>query len=557
MKFLPDTFVSKEDFLSHMGYNQGIPVGETVKPPMKELKSFLRLWTKRIDAMLHNDIIKEGSTIYLLYENERGFTFEEFKLLFANVDEEKYDLYPIFKALQIPNKDMLVELLTHYENNDEGYFEALKLCIKRRKMQGLPFFFTRMNYEIDVDHLKRHAYISGSTGSGKSNLMRILIHWLQRMSNTDLSQTIIVIDPHGELSNQIKKSPINVENPERFILVDPGIKDNYTPIINPLEIEWENDVDVVNHAQNLSIAIENIIGSDLSKNMSALLVPCLSLLIRKKDSSFLDLIKLMYDDPDLIKEGLQLKNRVHKNLFKDFYKKYKQSKPAIAARFQSFLNFPSFDHLTNGRSTINLEKTVNSGKVIVFNLSQDHFGEEGSPALGRLLIAMIKSIAIKRGRKNKGHIPTFLFVDECQEFVSKSMKKILKQTRKFGLHLILANQSVDDLGDIRDTVLTNTYIKCIGQSGSPDSHKALANSTGTPYETIANLADFEFLIKSQGGSGAVIKPFDILLRNKSYSINKKEEKLLDEHLVKRYYQEIKNDENDDTGDMFRQTKFDL
>lgn len=57
--------------------------------------------------------------------------------------------------------------------------------------------------------------------------------------------------------------------------------------------------------------------------------------------------------------------------------------------------------------------------------------------------------------------PTFLFVDECQNFISPSINDILEQSRKYGLHIIMANQSVDRLGSIEKVALGNTSVKLV------------------------------------------------------------------------------------------------
>lgn len=566
MKINPTRILSDNEFLSCMGYTKGIPIGQTVTPPMKGFQEFMRRWTYRIDEKMLK--VREGSPIYMTLKNERGFSYEEYKLLFSSIDEEKYHLYPVFDAMMVVSRDMLVELRIHFDESEEGYFRALQYCVQNREMKGLQYFMGKMSYELPLDDLKRHAYISGSTGSGKSQLLRIIFYWLHAMSRRDSSMSVVLLDPHDDLTQEIKTSNLSYEDKERFILIDPEMRPGLSPVINPLDVHWETDNDVVNHAQNLSIAIENTVGTSLSQNMNALLVPCLALLIRKKNATFLDLVKLMENDPDLIEEGKQLKNEVHRSLFVDFHKKYKQSKPAISSRFQSFLNFPSFSHIISGPSTIDLEKEINSGKVIVVNLSQRYFGEEGSPALGRFLIAMIKSIALKRGNKLERK-PTFLLVDECQNFVSNSINTILRQTRKFGLHLLLANQSVEDLDSIREVVLSNTAVKCVGTNGSPETLKVLAASTGTSYETLVGLNKYHFYIKSLSSSGVIVKPSDILMRDPSFSITAEQELELEEYTVAKYYKDFTvqtpvpmddgaQDSNDEeSGTSSSLTKFDL
>jgi len=534
MKILPHTIVSQAEFDDIMGQNEGMSIGEITRPSEEGMRQLIDLWVDRIDNLIN--LIQEAkpdSVLIEKYFSERGFTYEDYKLLFRDIEPSNYDRYRVFRVLEIKNKHFLIDFTTHHEENFDDYLKAIGYFVKLRKATGLEFFFRRFHFRISIAQMEYHTYASGSTGSGKSQLLRQLFYRMQKMSAPKSSMTLILIDPHGDISKEIKTSHLNYENKERFILIDPELKSGFLPVINPLQIEWETEDDVVNHAQHLCDAIVNVSGSDVSTNMVSLLLPSLTLLIKRKGSTLLDLIDLMQDTNDeLVELGLKMDYEPHRKVFVNYRKRWKQQKEAIVARLQPFLNFPACGRIIDGESTINLKQEMDSGKVIIFNLSQRAFGRDGSIALGRFIVSTIKSLALNRG---KHRMPTFMYIDECQRFVSQSFLEILEEARKFGLHLVMANQSAERLGDAMDVTLSNTGVKLIGSNGSIKTLKMLAATTGTNYETLSKLKDFNFFIKTRDKDGQTIKPFDILMTDKSYTMTEEQEKEIDEYILEKYY----------------------
>ncbi len=95
------------------------------------------------------------------------------------------------------------------------------------------------------------------------------------------------------------------------------------------------------------------------------------------------------------------------------------------------LNYPKFYDLVIGKSTVHLEKEINAGKVIIFRIPP-LVGDEASGAIGRLLIATITGIAKNRSNNEyRQRKPTFLFIDEFQNYITNSLKIILAQARKW------------------------------------------------------------------------------------------------------------------------------
>ena len=89
---------------------------------------------------------------------------------------------------------------------------------------------------------------------------------------------------------------------------------------------------------------------------------------------------------------------------------------------------------------------MNEGKVILVNLSKGLVGEENSKLIGRMVSMQIKLSALKRAKlEPKERKPYFLYIDEFQNYVSKSIESILSEARKYKLGLVIAHQYIDQL----------------------------------------------------------------------------------------------------------------
>jgi len=89
---------------------------------------------------------------------------------------------------------------------------------------------------------------------------------------------------------------------------------------------------------------------------------------------------------------------------------------------------------------------MNEKKVILVNLSKGLVGEETSKLIGRMIAMQVKIAALKRAKIDpKDRTPYFLYIDEFQNYVSKSIESILSEARKYKLGLIIAHQYIDQL----------------------------------------------------------------------------------------------------------------
>ena len=203
--------------------------------------------------------------------------------------------------------------------------------------------------------------------------------------------------------------------------------------------------------QNIDIAAQSMVeafkqilrNTTLTLQMEALLIPCISVLLKRRGSTLLDLQRFMNDhrNGDLVRLGERSDNPAQRLFFRDrfFEKTFDATKASIATKIQSLLNSRTFFHLTVGESTLDIGEVLDSRSLLIFNLAKGKLGPETSEAFGRFVLALMQSAILKRAQSAKAaRVPVHLFIDEFQNYIAPSIAEILSESRKFGLHLTIA-----------------------------------------------------------------------------------------------------------------------
>lgn len=214
--------------------------------------------------------------------------------------------------------------------------------------------------------------------------------------------------------------------------------------------------------------------------------------------------------------GRKSKNPVFRNFFEQSFmnKKYAATKLAIFTRLQMLLNNYSFYQMFNGRSTIDLKRGMQEGKIILFNLSKGKLGEDTSKALARFVSATLLSIALQRANEKEGSRKRcYLFADEFHNMASSSMETVFSEARKFNLHLIVGTQTIGQLPtSLKNMVLNNTAVKLVGINGLP-ALKSQAGDIGVTFSKLQKLPPFHFYLKYDHHPASKIKSADFMLKS--------------------------------------------
>lgn len=519
--------------------------------------SFMELWTARLDYFLTEAakkaklLKKEGKgKMYLRLIPYRGCTFEEYAYLYRPVQEEYNDLYPAYEWFQIIDEEQRKDFIYGKSLDVDQYIKDLNEQYAKdfpnSSFVALDFFLDRVVATVPHKDLKMHAYVCGKSGSGKSELIKTIFYNIQSKGNPKNSNSLIVIDPHGDLVKELRAFRLNKKNFERLIYIDPTLKGGYMPTINPLQIKDRSWSSIEIMSQNLEGVFQELVDdTSLSRPMKTLLNPTISTLLWKGDASLQDLQRFLDDDrnSDLVELGKRSPYKEHRRFFEtDFHNRiYLPSKASVRGKLQSLFNSSTFTNLVCGKNTIDLEHEMNEGKVILFNLAKG-VGNKAMDAFGTLIVGLLSGFAQKRVMLPPSERkPTFLFIDECQNYMTESIIEILAEDRKYGLHLILANQYFNQIGkDWQEAIKNNTDVGVIGRS-HPDNHKLLASSVGVTVDKLKSLPKFHFYIKSGDRTAIKIKsPTNLLgTRNKKFYLMDDELAKLDEQIIaSSYYKKV-------------------
>ncbi|MDO8657636.1 MAG: type IV secretory system conjugative DNA transfer family protein, partial [Candidatus Levybacteria bacterium] len=173
----------------------------------------------------------------------------------------------------------------------------------------------------------------------------------------------------------------------------------------------------------------------------------------------------------------------------------------VTAKIGRFLFSPTAKRiLEQPKSTINFDELMNSGKIIICNLSQGKLGEDTFRLLGITIMTKIQQAALKRSNMPENQRkPFYLYVDEFQNFATHSFTKMLSEGRKYKLRVTLAEQSTSQQDDrnIVNVILANvTTVVCFRTANYVDEELML--NQFAPYVEkgeIANLPKYNFYIK--------------------------------------------------------------
>lgn len=365
------------------------------------------------------------------------------------------------------------------------------------------FLSTPQRLPILEAQRRRHTLVVGASGSGKSELLKgVAWHYLTK--NTD--SALVIIDPHGDLALDVARFRENLTG-DRLVFIDLGMSDDHTAVINPFEVGDLSDREYDVAKQELIGQLGSVLGerAELSSTMEAVISPCIATLLRMPGATIADLRDFLDEERNerLLEFAFANLSNAQQIDFlrRDFANTRNDTRLALKTKLQLLLDSDVFRNFLVGRSTLDLEREIEAKKLIIFSLSTAGAGESVAPAIGRLVMARLMGIASRRAllspEERQACAPIHCIVDEAQNVVSPSMKKVLDQARKFRLHLTLANQYLGQISDleVKSSIEQNCAIKLIGLQNQEATRVHMAKLAGTTAEKIGSLATGEFFVK--------------------------------------------------------------
>ncbi len=375
---------------------------------------------------------------------------------------------------------------------------------------GQTFFRNQLRrFGIKTDDRRRHMYVIGKTGMGKTTVMENMV-----LSDIYKGHGVGIVDPHGDFAEKI----LDFIPPSRIndvVYFNPADTDN--PIgFNVLEVKNEEQKHLI--AAGLMGIFKKIWPDVWSSRMEYILNNTLLALLEYPGSTLLGINRLLSDKDFRKKVVTHLKDPVIKSFWQNEFASYNEryAQEAVAPIQNKIGQFLSSSVIRNMvaqvTSTINIREIMDSRKILIMNLSKGRIGEDNSRLLGGMLITKIQLAAMERvDTPEKDRKDFFLYVDEFQNFATPSFANILSEARKYRLSLIMAHQYVLQLDEVvAAAVFGNVGTIMAFRVGGGDA-EALAKEFAPVFmeEDIVNLAKYRIILKLMI-DGVASQPFSAM-----------------------------------------------
>jgi len=301
---------------------------------------------------------------------------------------------------------------------------------------------------------RRHIYVIGKTGMGKSTLLENMI-----FSDIASGKGVGVIDPHGDLADAV----LSFVPPHRIndvMLIDPADRE-YAVAFNMLE-----NVDPALNSivcSGLVGIFKKIYADSWGPRLEHILRNTILALLEYPGSTMLGITRILQDSDFRKKVIKKIEDPVVKSFWVNEFLKMqdRQRTEAISPILNKVGQFLSSHTIRNivgqPKSSIDLRFAMDKGKIVIINLSKGKIGEDNSSLLGAMFITKFQLDAMSRANiPAKDRKDFYLYVDEFQNFATDSFATILSEARKYKLNLTMANQYIAQMPDeVRDAVFGN------------------------------------------------------------------------------------------------------
>ena len=377
------------------------------------------------------------------------------------------------------------------------------------------FFNTKVPLPLNEQARFEHSHILGGTGHGKTQFIQKWIVKDIEMACRE-KRSVVVIDSQGDLINKIARldyfDPVHGELKDKLVIIDP------TDVQFPAAINMfaTNEKRMATYGlverekvQNSAIALYEhffgeLLGAELTAKQGVVFKYLARLMLEIPNATILTLRDLVDDPKPFIKYMDKLTGSARVFFAREFLdKSFNQTRKQISKRLWGVLSTPAFERLFSSTETkIDLFSLMNDGHIILISTAKDLLKQDGASLYGRFFLSMIGQAIMERAViPENDRTPTFLYIDECQDYFDETIKILLAQGRKYKIGVTLAHQYLDQLDTSgRSSVMANTSIKAAGGMNAKDA-KALASEMRVTSDYLLSMkkndwgSDFAFWVK--------------------------------------------------------------
>lgn len=357
-------------------------------------------------------------------------------------------------------------------------------------------------FEAPVESRFEHCHIIGGTGHGKTQLMQRLILDDLVAAQTD-GRSVVVIDSQGDMINKLIR--LELFSPEvegsladRLVFIDPSDLDRPAALnLFDAHLERTDAYAPIDRERVLNGGVAlyetffgDMLGAELTQKQGVVFRYLARLMITLPGATIRTLMDIMENGARYRPQMEALPGAARHFFATEFFSPaFAATKKQILRRLWGVLSTPAFERMfLQTENRLDLHQAMNDGKIILVSTAKDLLKADGSALLGRFFIAMIAQAALERSvipRESRN--PTFVYVDEAQEYFGDDVETILTQARKYKVGLTLAHQSLDQLSPrLRAALHANTSFKIAGGVSARDA-RALADELHTSAEAIESV----------------------------------------------------------------------
>ncbi len=322
-------------------------------------------------------------------------------------------------------------------------------------------FFAKTNFRnqervfgIKTDDRRRHMYVIGKTGMGKTNLLENLV-----IQDIQKGHGVAFIDPHGDTAEKLLKA-IPAHRLNDVIYFNPSDQD-FPIAFNVMEKVGPEYRHLV--ASGLVGVFKKIWADSWGPRLEYILRNAIMALLEYPGSTLLGVTRILVDKSYRERVVEKITDPVVKSFWVDEFSKWndrvlQEVISPIQNKVGQFLSSALIRNIVGQTvSSFDVREAMDSRKILIMNLAKGRIGEDNSALLGAMMITKIQLAAMGRvDMPEEERADFYLYVDEFQNFATESFANILSEARKYHLNLILANQYVTQIDEkVRDAIFGN------------------------------------------------------------------------------------------------------
>ena len=426
------------------------------------------------------------------------------------------------KPLYLSSKELAG--LYHFPNSKSSSHEAMPRFLSKT-LPPTPKMLSEPKYHVTLgdnhhqeqitpiglteEERKRHVYIVGGTGTGKTTLLKYKI-----IQDIKAGRGVAVIDPHGDLAtdllNYIPKKRIN-----DVIYFNPV--DYKHPIgVNLLELPKGLEGDKLEHAKDMRTeAMVSVLrkvfhsdNEDIGHRIEYVLRNTIQTAFNVIDPNLFTIFKILNDRVYNQQVVRALKDPYLKMFWRNemgragAFQKVKMQ-AGVTSKIGRFIFSTSVKKCFNqvSEDCLDFDALINKKRILICNFSKGLLGEDASQLFSTTVLAKIQLTILEQvAKKPEKRKPFYLYVDEFQHFATQSFVEVLSEARKYGLNLVLAQQSTQQQNNhkLTETLLANVGTLIVFRTGSPADIDLLASifDSFIQKQDLMNIPAYNFYIKS-------------------------------------------------------------